>query len=179
MPEIEIRPATAADIPTLIQLDHTSLTTHVWQMERLHEDNSLQTTFREVRLPRPIRLNYTKPISQLAATWQMMTLVLVALHKDQMVGYITLTDQHLPHCLWISDLVVADNLRRKGIGSAMVIASQDWAVRRQLKRVIMEMHSKNYPAIQFAQKLGYEFSGYNDHYYANQDIGLFFGKFLK
>jgi len=77
MPEIEIRSATATDIPGLVQMEHTSLTTHVWQMERLQEEGTLQTIFREVRLPRPVRLVYPRPISKLADNWQMMSIVLI------------------------------------------------------------------------------------------------------
>jgi hypothetical protein len=41
------------------------------------------------------------------------------------------------------------------------------------------MQSKNQPAIRLAQKHGYEFCGYNDHYYMTQDVALFFAKALK
>ena len=41
------------------------------------------------------------------------------------------------------------------------------------------MQSKNYPAISFAQKQGLAFCGYNDRYYASQDVALFFGMTLK
>jgi len=40
------------------------------------------------------------------------------------------------------------------------------------------MTSKNYAAIRLSQKLGFEFCGYNDHYYLTQDIALFFGRAL-
>jgi hypothetical protein len=40
----------------------------------------------------------------------------------------------------------------------------------------MEMTTKNNPAICMARKLGYEFCGYNDHYYETQDIALYFGR---
>jgi RimJ/RimL family protein N-acetyltransferase len=40
------------------------------------------------------------------------------------------------------------------------------------------MLSKNNAAIRLAQKLGYEFCGYNDHYYETQDIAIFFGRTL-
>jgi hypothetical protein len=36
------------------------------------------------------------------------------------------------------------------------------------------MQSKNHPAMMLAQKYGYEFCGYNDRYYSNQDIALVF-----
>jgi len=44
---------------------------------------------------------------------------------------------------------------------------------------LLEMSSKNNPAIRFAQKLGYEFCGYNDQYYETQDIALFFGRYIR
>jgi len=34
------------------------------------------------------------------------------------------------------------------------------------------------PAVRLVQKMGFEFSGYHDRYYANQDIALFFTKRL-
>jgi RimJ/RimL family protein N-acetyltransferase len=41
------------------------------------------------------------------------------------------------------------------------------------------LQSKNLPAIRLAQKFGYEFCGYNDQYYINQDVALFFAKVYK
>jgi RimJ/RimL family protein N-acetyltransferase len=43
----------------------------------------------------------------------------------------------------------------------------------------MEMQSKNVAAIRLAQKSGFEFCGYNDQYYLNKDVALFFAKVLK
>jgi RimJ/RimL family protein N-acetyltransferase len=43
----------------------------------------------------------------------------------------------------------------------------------------MEMHSKNMAAVRLAMKMGFEFCGYNDQYYANQDIALFFSALLR
>jgi hypothetical protein len=45
--------------------------------------------------------------------------------------------------------------------------------------MILEMQSKNYPAIQLAQKLGFDFCGYNDNYFDNQDIAILFSKPIK
>jgi RimJ/RimL family protein N-acetyltransferase len=41
------------------------------------------------------------------------------------------------------------------------------------------VQSKNVPAIRLAQKSGFEFCGYNDQYYLNKDVALFFAKVLK
>jgi ribosomal protein S18 acetylase RimI-like enzyme len=59
------------------------------------------------------------------------------------------------------------------------MAAQDWASARGDKRLIVEMQSKNDPAIRLVQKHGYEFCGYNDHYYMTQDVALFFARVLK
>ena len=52
-------------------------------------------------------------------------------------------------------------------------------VERKNHRAMLEMPSKNNPAMRLAQKLGYEFCGYNDQYYETQDIALFFGRSIR
>jgi ribosomal protein S18 acetylase RimI-like enzyme len=71
------------------------------------------------------------------------------------------------------------SMRRQGVAGALLAAAQDWAIERAHRRLILEMQSKNVPAIRLAQKFGYEFCGYNDHYYLTQDVALFFAKSLK
>jgi len=79
---------------------------------------------------------------------------------------------------WISDLVVVPRWRRQGVGRALLAAAQRWAAEQGHRRLFVEMQSKNYPAIRLALQLGYEFCGYNDHYYSTQDIALFFVRAL-
>jgi ribosomal protein S18 acetylase RimI-like enzyme len=40
----------------------------------------------------------------------------------------------------------------------------------------LEIQTKNHPAISFAQKHGFQFCGYNERYYPNGDIALFFSR---
>jgi len=79
----------------------------------------------------------------------------------------------------LKDIVVNFPIRRQGIGTALVYAAQNWSIQRSNRRITMEIPSKNYPAIKLAMKLGFDFSGYNDSYYPNKDIALFFSRFLK
>jgi len=81
--------------------------------------------------------------------------------------------------LYFTEILVDAVDRRQGVGSALLMAVQEWAAARSLRRIILEMQSKNLPAIRFSQKYGYEFCGYNDHYYLTQDVALFFAKSLK
>ncbi len=178
MPQIEIRPTTPADIPILVSLEHTFQTSHVWQMERLMDGSEMSITFREVRLPRTVRVEYPYPTSALEKNWMEHAVMLTAVMQDDPVGYLRVNDQLVEDSAWVSAIVVREALRRKGIGTALVMAAQQWAAHRGLRRMILEMQSKNYPAVCFAQKMGYDFCGYNDHYYINQDIGVFFARFL-
>jgi RimJ/RimL family protein N-acetyltransferase len=59
------------------------------------------------------------------------------------------------------------------------MAAQSWALQRKDYRMVIEMSSKNNPAIRLAQKLGYEFCGYNDQYYETQDIAIYFGRLIR
>lgn len=179
MPEIEIRPAVLADLPALMQFDHSYQTTHVWQMDRLMEDGQMTINFREVRLPRPVRVEYPKTAGAEGKEWLKSAAVLTAVLKGVPVGYVRLQEQDAPHIGWITDLAVHPEVRRQGIATALMLAAQEWCSQRRIKHLILEMQSKNYPAICLAQKLGYDFCGYNDHYYPNQDIALFFDRYLK
>jgi len=179
MPEIEIRPAVLADFTRLVSLEHSYQAPYVWQMDRSSEEGSVTVNFREIRLPRPVRVEYPHSPEKLVENWKTLSEMLVALMGGVQVGYIALKEQTVPNALWVTDLVVGEKNRRKGIGSALVLAAQEWAAQHSLRRIVIEMQSKNYPAIKLALKLGYEFCGYNDHYYANQDIALFFAGFLR
>lgn len=179
MPEVEIRPAVSADIPALCALDHHYHTNYVWQMERAFEDDHVSVTFREIRLPRSVRVDYPRFPRELQETWMNASEVILAAMGGVPVGYLVLTEQLSPATAWVRDLVVTEKERRKGIAAALLLSAQDWAIRRGYRRMILEMQSKNYPAIRLALKLGYEFSGYHDQYFANQDIALFFARYLR
>lgn len=179
MPEIEIRPAVVEDLPHLIALTHGYQTEYVWQMERQMEEGQLNIGFRQVRLPRVIDLAYPRPPELLLQERFERLALLVAQMGGKLVGYVRLKDYVVPGSAWISDLVVDTPVRRKGIGTALVLAGQHWALQHRLRRTVMETASKNYPAIQLASKLGYEFCGYNDHYYVSQNIAIFFAQFLR
>jgi ribosomal protein S18 acetylase RimI-like enzyme len=160
----------------LMAIDHACQTDYVWQMDVHHEEGQLGAIFREIRLPHPVSVPYPRAISALADSWNRRAGMLVAMIGGQVIGYIRMNDLILPHTAWLTDIIVSPRFRRQGIGTALILAAQSWAVDRKNKRALMEMTTKNNPAICMARKLGYEFCGYNDHYYETQDIALYFGR---
>ncbi|MCJ7701132.1 MAG: GNAT family N-acetyltransferase [Anaerolineales bacterium] len=179
MPEIEIRPAIATDIHALMKLEHNYSSDHVWQMDFRQEDNEINIIFRQMQLPRSVQVRYPRDHQTLADNWTQRDGLLVAESEDEIVGYISLNHNTLLKTTWATDLAIMRRLRRQGIGSALILSAQDWAMKNKSHRLILEMQPKNYPAIQLANKLGFELCGYNDHYFANHDIALFFSKWLR
>jgi GNAT superfamily N-acetyltransferase len=179
MSEIQLRPTTAPDLPRLMGLDHSISSEYVWQLEVRRENNQIATAFREVRLPRATNLTYPHDPFVLADEWVRKSMMFTAFKDSDVIGYIAILERKAAYVAWVTDLVVAPEMRRDGVGTALLTAAQDWASARGDRRLMIEMQSKNHPAIRLAQKHGYEFCGYNDHYYMTQDVALFFARAVK
>ncbi len=175
MAAIQIRPVVAADLSALMGMDHTSTSEYVWQLELRRDAGQTVATFRDVRLPRAIKLAYPRDPFALADVWKHMAMLFVALSDKDPVGYACLTE-HPRGAGWVTDLVVTPPWRRRGVAGALLDAAREWADQRGHRRLFIEMQSKNQPAIRLAQKHGFEFCGYNDHYYVTQDVALFFAR---
>lgn len=178
MPKIEVRTAVLEDIPAMMELDHSYHTDYVWQMDLILEDRYVSVNFQENRLPRSVKVDYPRNPRQLMKDWIHRDALIVALIEKKPVAYISVSADFAPSSAWITDIAVAPVHRRAGIGTALIVAVEQWAVENRLKRISVDMQSKNMPAIKCFQKLGYSFCGYNDHFYANQDIALFFSHYL-
>jgi GNAT superfamily N-acetyltransferase len=179
MADIQLRPTIASDLSRLMSFDHSISSEAVWQLELRRDAGQINASFREVRLPRSTQVSYPHDPYSLADDWIRKSMMYTAFGGPDPVGYICLLERGTASVVVITDLVVAEAGRRKGVASSLLSAAQEWAVARSHRRLILEMQSKNFPAIRLAQKNGFEFCGYNDHYYLTQDVALFFSKALK
>lgn len=179
MSEIQVRPTIASDLSRLMGFDHSIMSDSVWQLEFRRETGQVTTAFREVRLPRSIQVAYPHNPFSLADDWVRRSMMYTALIDSDPVGYISLMERGIASTVWVTDLVVNPAHRRRGVANGLLASGQAWAESRAHRRLILEMPSKNLPAIRLAQKSGFEFCGYNDQYYLNKDVALFFAKVLK
>ncbi len=179
MSELQIRPVLAADLPHLMGFNHSTTSDAVWQLEVRRGDRQVAVTFREVRLPREIQVAYPHDPFALADDWKKRSMMYAVLNGQTPVGYIGMLERGSASSAWILDLAVEENYRRRGAASALLAAAQSWAEARSHRRLILEVQSKNIAAIRLAQKNGFEFCGYNDQYYLNKDVALYFTKALK
>ncbi len=171
---MKARSAVPADLKQCVTLDHHTTTTRVWQMNRREENNAIFISFHSVRLPRAMRVLYPRDPNELWNDWRQWDSFLVAEEDGYIHGYVGLLERSAEKKVWIRDLVVGRPFRRKGIGALLLHQATQWATERGLKQLTVEMQSKNYPAIHFCQKHGFHFCGFNEYYYPNRDIALFF-----
>jgi ribosomal-protein-alanine N-acetyltransferase len=101
-------------------------------------------------------------------------LILVAAEASEVLGYVDQESQPDQGIAWIHHLVVAPSHRRQGIGTALLARGIQHARQSGLSHVMTVVQSKNYPAIGFLQRSSFLFCGYNERFYRNQDIGLYF-----
>jgi ribosomal protein S18 acetylase RimI-like enzyme len=180
MPEIQVRPIRETDIDQIVAIEHDYVTDYVWQMDiRQDAQNEIAVKFRQVRLPRSVKTEYPRPFAQIAQDWKTRSGVLVASLQDVLIGYIAFMEGIAPRTTWATDLAVRRSDRRQGVGSALVLAAFAWASQHGSHRMVLEMQSKNHPAICLAQKLGFDFCGYNDRYFMNRDIAMFYAKSVR
>lgn len=172
--DVMIRAMESKDTSKIVQFDHGYDTNYVWQMDLHNGDTDVSIRFRVTRLPRTMRVEYPRVAERIATEWKRLPAAMVAEKANSVVGYIGLKQGEMPGLVNIVDLIVEPNERRQGIGTELLLAAQRWATEQGNTRIILEMQSKNYPAICLAQKLGFEFCGYCDQCYLNQDIALFF-----
>jgi ribosomal protein S18 acetylase RimI-like enzyme len=187
-----IRSAALTDLNACLRLNADSQTDHVWQMDqRAEKHGGVFVRFQSVRLPRVMYVVYPRQRDDVVACWEDDSLVLVASDKrasepiegngevqesDQprVFGYCQLDAQPWQRAGWMTHLIVDRPFRRRGIGSALLKASIAWGRSRKLEKLMIAVQTKNHPAISFCEKHNFSFCGFNDHYFVNRDIALFF-----
>lgn len=162
------------DLTACLTVDGSYETDQVWQVTQQEEETQVITRFQTIRLPRTMRVRYPAWSEALLAHQQRGDLILVAADSAEIRGYIDQETQPDQGMAWVHHLIVAPAYRRQGIGSALLSRVMQHGRQQVLSHVMTVVQSKNYPAIQFLQRHGFKFCGYNERYYRNRDIGLYF-----
>jgi GNAT superfamily N-acetyltransferase len=171
---MEIRRAVSTDITALMAMDHSYQTDYVWQMALSPSHSETTIAFREVRLPRLMRVEYPRDPGRLADEWTNSSEMLIAVSESTYMGYLIIELGTAPQTGWVTDLVTDAPHRRQGVASKLLASARGWSREQGLVRMTMEMQSKNYPSLTLARKLGFVLSGYHDRYYPDEEIALFF-----
>jgi ribosomal protein S18 acetylase RimI-like enzyme len=174
---MHVYPAELPDLNTCYQMTMSYTTDYVWQMRTGGDERATNIYFDTIRLPRPMRVEYPRSADELLEHWQQQQCFFIARNlQDEIVGFIDAQSQLWHNTLWVDNLVVDPHYRRQGFGTALLKAANGWAATQHLNRLTLEVQTKNHPGISFAQKHGFQFCGFNERYYPNGDIALFFSR---
>lgn len=176
MAELEIRPARQEDLDKMVALDHSSASEYAYKLEVMREKSTSTHSFQRVYLPRAVTITYPKDEASLLNSWSKADAIFVGIVQNQVVAYVALDSKSIHWTVRVSDLVVTPALRRKGVGSGILLACEGWAHDHQSHRLLVEVQMRNDPAIQMVKQLGYQICGYLDQYFPNHDTALFFDK---
>jgi GNAT superfamily N-acetyltransferase len=176
---MDVRQAEPTDLPYCAALSASVQSTHVWQL-RLGYDPMVSQTSTELggmlhctRLPRPIvvRPASAEPIEQL---WTRAADVLIAEDQGDLAGYVVLTVSPTASTTTIERLVVAPELRRHGVGGALLKTAVQWSQSVGLEAVTGHCSVRNHPAVRFYMRWGLRFAGYSEGFYPRGEIALLF-----
>jgi GNAT superfamily N-acetyltransferase len=173
---MHIREAELSDIDTIITLDHSYMTDHVWQMSGRGGTNENSATFRLASLPRNIQAPYPHDPPTLRRILHRCDHVWVMTGDDGLttLGYLGMVTLPWQNTGWLPCFCVIPGARRKGIGTQLFRAAAAQAKTDGLQTMTIDLQTKNYTATRFCQTRGFHFSGYADNYYSARDIALFF-----
>ncbi len=176
---MDIRSGTLADLNACLALDATFETEYVCQMEERAGNGNIVVGFRLTRLPRPMKVSGLVAADEIAQHFLSGGALFVAEADGALCGFVDVTESAWNQAALINNLAVAPAYRRRGIGAQLVRAAVEWARQQKLRVVLLDTPTKAHPAIGLYQKLGFTFCGFNDQFYPNRDIALFFALNLR
>ena len=174
--QLIFRDAVESDIPYCLALDSDFQTEHVWQMTVQDSADEIQISCRRQRLPRRLDSRHVAVPArlELALRSDFCFIVIQDKSTNHLLGYITLRVDETSQVAYLQDIVIDRAYRRRSLGSRLVHVARVWTSEFDLRQIIFEIPTTNYPCILFAQALGFTFCGFNDHHFANREIAVFF-----
>lgn len=197
--QLSFRPGAADDVPACLALDHTCESDSVWQMTlNTAEHGQTQVTFKREHLPRLITLKHMIEPARLKDDLDAGLLWAVAVPEEGMsqsttaeitdgmieapsapsrpiLGYVVARFEDSQSVVWIDDLIVTREARRKRAGTRLLDGVRVWAREQGAHSLMVALPTKHAPMIQLVQGFGLTFCGYNDLYFKNHDIAVVFG----
>lgn len=173
-----VRPISVSDLRAVEALDASYTSEMVWQVEMRRQSEEMSVSFRQVRLPRPVRA--APPLSGAAAIekWQEADLFLVATEEGQVVGYLRGDFQGRRGLGLVEVIAVAPEWRRRGLGRLLLQEAVGTFRRWRLRWAVAETQTQNQPANAFLEQMGFGFCGFNERAYLGGDIALLFAQEL-
>lgn len=106
---------------------------------------------------------FSQPWSEQGFLDGMKDAIFFVAEDPQIVGYIGM--YRMPPEGEITNVAVTQKMRGKGYGRELLLTMQRWAAEHEIDRIILEVRSKNEPAIQLYRTYGFEKIGVRKNFY--------------
>jgi ribosomal protein S18 acetylase RimI-like enzyme len=169
-----IRAVRDSDWEPCLGIDLAYETDTAWQMDEIQDAGEWHVSFREIRLPRTLRIQPPSPDDNALKSWQSRDSFWVAVEQRGVVGYLGIDIDAARHQAQIVDLAVAPQFRRQGVASALLERALEGCLRQRVQQVVLICPLRAYPALNFALKHRFAFCGFQDAYWPGQEVALFF-----
>jgi hypothetical protein len=90
-----IRPAVSPDFTILSSFKHAIETQTVWQMDQDSGEKEIAVHFREMKLPRLMKLSYPRSTNNLLERWKELSVLWLPVVDNVPIGYISHFIRHL------------------------------------------------------------------------------------
>lgn len=126
-------------------------------------------SFERQRLEKPLEYNNTDTLFQ--EYWNNPRAFGVKDDDGKIVAYLEFDTVEWNSTLVMTQLLVDESQRGKGIGKMLFDFVKDFARQEDYRIITLETQNTNVPAIDFYLKMGFTFCGTNIFFYSNDDIG--------
>lgn len=106
---------------------------------------------------------FSQPWSEQGFLDGMKDAIFFVAEDPQIAGYIGM--YRMPPEGEITNVAVTQKMRGKGYGRELLLTMQRWAAEHEIDRIILEVRSKNEPAIQLYRTYGFEKIGVRKNFY--------------
>lgn len=169
-----VRTVRDGDWESCLGIDLSYETDAAWQMDEIQDAGEWHVSFREIRLPRTLRIQPAAADEGMLKSWQSRDSFWVAVEHREVVGYLGLDVDHARHHAQIVDLAVSPHFRRQGVATALLDRAMEWCLRFRVQQVVLVCPLRAYPGLSFALKHRFAFCGFQDAYWPGQEVALFF-----
>jgi ribosomal protein S18 acetylase RimI-like enzyme len=174
---MRIRPLTSSDLPYLNHIDANFASERFLDVIKTVDGfNTLWQLIEQPLDPPFVSTDYYLDDYDLAEIGERLKrsagLYLVAEENDQLIAMLDMEHQAWHNAAMLWNIAVDRAFRGRGIGRELIRRAIEWARDHQLRAIRLETQTNNWPACNFYRRLGFQPGGLDDHYYANDDIGV-------
>jgi ribosomal protein S18 acetylase RimI-like enzyme len=172
---MEIRPVTPVDLENLREIDGTVESLDYLHMEQTGEGLNIGWRVEQRPLRQKLIEANTLPDEVAFAVKQISTgadegFAIMAEHEGLPVGLMIALPRYDTRTMELTDLRIDNEHRREGLATAMIYQAIQRAREMELRAVMAQTRTNNFPANQFLLKSAFDLSGVDTKRHSNHDV---------